>query len=222
MNVGVLLAAGASSRMGSPKPLVKLKGQTFLAHGVRHLWAACDAVIVVLGANAAKVRDAAEEEFGRLIETGALAPEVAAADGRELEVHFIENRKWKEGQLSSARLGLAEACKLKPKGILVLPVDHPHLRSATVLVLAEMMKQALGAFGSKAGPTFQYALAPRHKGRRGHPLALSPALAALIAKDRVARDLADAVRRHARLVGYFDVADKGVIANVNTPARAAR
>ena len=48
MNVGVLLAAGASRRMGRNKSLMRTKGDTFLAHGVRQLWHACDAVVVVL------------------------------------------------------------------------------------------------------------------------------------------------------------------------------
>ena len=63
MMVGVLLAAGASRRMGSAKALVKVRGQSFLMHGVRHLWAACDRVIVVLGSDAAAIRRAAEQEF---------------------------------------------------------------------------------------------------------------------------------------------------------------
>ncbi len=58
---------------------------------------------------------------------------------------------------------------------------------------------------------------PRHRRRRGHPLALSPALAAAIAADRQAEDLSDAVRRNARLVGYLDVDDPGVLRNVNRP-----
>ena len=70
--------------------------------------------------------------------------------------------------------------------------------------------------------SFAYALVPRHRGWRGHPVALSAGLAAAIAKDRTARDLSDGIRRHARLVGYLDVADKGVTLNHNTPAPGAR
>ena len=55
----------------------------------------------------------------------------------------------------------------------------------------------------------------RHRHDRGHPLALSPALAGAIAADRKAKDLSDAVRRNARLVGYLDVDDPGVLRNVN-------
>jgi hypothetical protein len=48
-------------------------------------------------------------------------------------------------------------------------------------------------------------------------VALSPALAAAIVRDRIAENLSDAVRRSARLVGYLDTADPGVVRNVNMP-----
>ena len=62
-----------------------------------------------------------------------------------------------------------------------------------------------------------YALVPRYRRRRGHPVALSPALARAVAADRDAGDLSDAVRRNARLVGYLDCADAGVVRNRNQP-----
>jgi CTP:molybdopterin cytidylyltransferase MocA len=220
MNVGVLLAAGASSRMGSPKPSVKWKGMSFLAHGVRALWGACDTVVVVLGSNAKAVRKAAEDEFTALVETGALTEQVHAT-GREgsrgLEVHFTVNAGWRRGMLSSVQAGLAEALRLKPGAVIVLPVDHPEVKAETVAHLGATILDALGAFGARERAAFPYALVPRRKGMRGHPLALSPALARAVAHDRVARDLSDAVRRHARLVGYIDVADPGIARNRNTP-----
>jgi CTP:molybdopterin cytidylyltransferase MocA len=220
MNVGVLLAAGASTRMGSPKATVKWKGKSFLANGVVALWGACDTVVVVLGSKAREVRVAAEAEFGALVESGALSEVVHASrrkGSRGLEVHFAVNAGWKRGMLSSAQVGLAEALRLRPTSVLVLPVDHPEVRPDTVAHLGAVMAEALGAFGGKGRGGFPYALIPRRKGLRGHPLALSPALAAAIARDRGARDLSDAVRRHARLVGYLDVADPGVVKNRNTP-----
>ena len=222
MNVGVLLAAGASSRMGSPKASVKWKGRSFLVNGVTALWATCDTVVVVLGSKAREVRAAAEEEIGALAGSGALGDivhESRRKGSRGLEVHFVVNAGWKRGMFSSAQAGLAEALRLKARGLLVLPVDHPEVRPETIAQLGAMMAEALGAFGSRGRGGFPYALVPRHRGRRGHPLALSPALAAAITRDRVARDLSDAVRRHARLVGYLDVADPGITRNRNTPAR---
>lgn len=222
MNVGVLLAAGASTRMGSPKASVKWKGKSFLANGVFALWGACDAVVVVLGSKAREVRAAAEDEFSELVSAGALGEAIHAAKrkgSRGLEVHFAINAGWKRGMYSSAQVGLAEALRLKPASVLVLPVDHPEVRPATVANVGAMMTEALGAFGGRAAGGFAYALVPRFRGRRGHPLAVSAALARAVTRDRQARDLSDAVRRHARLVGYLDVGDPGVVKNRNTPKR---
>lgn len=225
MIIGVLLAAGASSRMGSTKALVKSRGQSFLVRGVRALWASCDTVIAVLGADGEHVCEVAGEEFEMLVEKGLLAPDLHGAKDRtgDLEVRFAFNAKWAQGMFSSVKVGLAAALKSKPKGILLLPVDHPEVKPATVKLLGEVLDEALGAFGSgKRVGAFAYALVPRFKGHRGHPVALSAGLAAAIVADRQARDLSDAIRRNARLVGYLDVADKGVLVNQNTPADVQR
>ena len=222
MNVGVMLAGGASRRMGRTKSLVKAGGQSFLAHGVRHLWSACDAVVVVLGADARRVRAAVEQEFVSLVKAGALHAdlEVAHRHGSAgLEVHFVFNRAWQRGMLGSARLGLRAALGLKPESVLVLPVDHPAVKPETVRALAAAMKAALDSYrgGAAKGKGFAYALVPRYRRRRGHPLVLSPALARAVVGDRGATDLSDAVRRNARLVGYLDCVDSGVVRNRNRP-----
>jgi len=223
--VGVLLAAGASKRVGSPKPLVRTRGLSFLVRGVRSLWSACDKVVVVVGSHGERVCAEAGEELERLVGRGMLAPALNGGPRNrkgELEVRFAFNRRWASGMLSSARFGLATALALRPRGVILLPVDHPQVRSRTVGALGVMLEGALGEFGAPRNNGFAYALIPRHRGLRGHPVALSAALAALITRDRAARDLADGIRRHARLVGYLDVADRGILVNRNSPAGAGK
>jgi CTP:molybdopterin cytidylyltransferase MocA len=220
MIVGVVLAAGASSRFGSPKPMARTRGGSFLVAAVRALWHACDEVVVVLGAQAAAVQRAAEAEFVALAEAGALAAAVHAPGRkgrRALEVRFVRNPAWKRGMLGSARIGLAEALRPRTRAVMVLPVDHPQVRGTTAAQLAEVMEEALGAFGRPQSARFPYALVPRHRQRRGHPLVLSTALARAVMRDSGAEDLSDAVRRSARLVGYLDVADPGVVRDRDTP-----
>jgi CTP:molybdopterin cytidylyltransferase MocA len=220
MLVGVLLAAGASSRMGRDKALVRSGEDSFAVHGVRHLWTACDEVIVVLGARAAAVQAAITREFEALVAGGRLHRDLAAAHrkGAEgLDCQFVVNAGWRRGMLSSARAGISAALARRPQGVLVLPVDHPDVTPHTVAALATVLLQALAANPPKQRPRFSYALIPRCQGERGHPVALTPALARAIAGDRRATDLSDAVRRNARLVGYLDVADRGVVRNRNTP-----
>jgi molybdenum cofactor cytidylyltransferase len=59
---GVVLAAGGASRFGSPKQLAELDGMPLLQHAVDAMLAvpAIDPVVVVLGAEAERVRSAVE------------------------------------------------------------------------------------------------------------------------------------------------------------------
>lgn len=225
MMTGVLLAAGASTRMGSAKALARAGTESFVAHGIRNLWGSCDTVVVVLGADAARIRRRIEEEFVRLVRDGAFDRELHAAHrhrAQKLEVRFVVNKAWKKGMLSSARAGLQAALRGGPQAVLVLPVDHPSIRPGTVTDLGAVMAQAVRAAGAPKAPrggagAFRYALVPRFRGRRGHPVALSAALARAIVKDAGAEHLSDAVRRNTRLLGFLDVRDAGVVRNVNRP-----
>ncbi len=223
MNVGVLLAAGASTRMGSSKALAMSGRESFLVRGVRVLWNACDVVIIVLGAEAAKVRKAAEKELEERVTAGGFHHALANArqhGARSLEVHFVANRSWRKGMLSSVRAGFAAARPLKPASIVVLPVDHPEVSARTVTDLTQVMGQALDACrNARERASFSYGLVPRYRRRRGHPLVVTPTLAWAVTNDTDAGDLSDAVRRHARLVGYLDLDDPGILVNRNTPKR---
>ena len=226
MMVGVLLAAGAGTRMGRTKALVRSGSESFLARGVRSLWTVCDDVVVVLGAQATTVRRAAELEFERLLQEGRLVGDmhrahVNGSDG--LEVEFAVNAKWRSGMLGSAKVGIAAAMRRRPEAILVMPVDHPFAKPVAFEAVATLLRGALEACENDADRArLAYAIVPRWKGRRGHPLGLTPALARAVGRDREADDLSDAVRRSARLVGYVDVPDSGVVRNVNTPTQRRR
>jgi CTP:molybdopterin cytidylyltransferase MocA len=221
MIVGVLLSAGASSRMGRPKALVRAHGGSFVVQGIRHLGSACDRVVVVLGSGAARIREAAARDLERLAgdRPRRARRKLALVPARgHLEVRFAVHGGWRRGMLSSARAGLRAALRERPEAVLVLPVDHPAVRPRTVTDLARALLQALAACrtpGERA--RFSYALIPRYRRRRGHPVALSPALARAVAADEGAEHLSDAIRRNARLVGYLEVRDAGVIRNRNRP-----
>jgi len=108
---GIILAAGASSRMGSPKALLEYRGETFIQRLVRVLSAVCDPVIVVLGYHA-----------------DALRPAVA-------NTTIVVNPAPERGQLSSLQTGLA-ALPSAAEGFLFTPVDSPAIEIPTVECLA--------------------------------------------------------------------------------------
>ena len=114
MIAGIILAAGASSRMGSPKALLDYRGQTFLNRLIRVLSGVCDPVIVVLGGHAESIR--------------------ARTTG---DVKLAINPNPERGQLSSLVTGLAEVPQ-DADGFLFLPVDCPAVEPETVADLIEV------------------------------------------------------------------------------------
>lgn len=109
---GLLLAAGAGSRMGMPKALVRAEdGEPWLVRGIRTLSdGGCDPVTVVLGASA-------EEALPLLEATGADVV-VAAA--------------WAEGMSASLRAGLAAIAATDSIAAVVTLVDLPDVGAAVV------------------------------------------------------------------------------------------
>ena len=81
----VILAAGASNRLGTPKQLLQFRGQSLLRHVAETaLASACRSVVVVLGAHAEKLR-----------------PQLV-----DLQAQVVTNDDWQEGMSSSVRAGL--------------------------------------------------------------------------------------------------------------------
>jgi molybdenum cofactor cytidylyltransferase len=105
---GIILAAGASSRMGVPKALLDYRGETFLNRLIRVMGAVCDPVIVALGYHADEIR--------------------SAARGR---ARFAVNPDASRGQLSSLQTALAEVSH-EAEGFLFMPVDCPAAESSTI------------------------------------------------------------------------------------------
>ncbi|MEU4218951.1 nucleotidyltransferase family protein [Actinoplanes sp. NPDC026623] len=106
---GLVLAAGAGSRYGTPKALVTFRGGLLVRRAAQTLTAGgCGRIVVVIGAEADRVRAAAPE------------------------LDFAENPRWKSGMASSLRAGLA-ALRDDPAGAaMVLLVDMPGVTPESV------------------------------------------------------------------------------------------
>lgn len=112
MIVAVVLSAGESSRMGRPKALLPIEGQTFIEKIIGALkQSSVGKIIVVLGHNAEEMRARIEP----------------------LPVEILINPDYKLGQLSSLQTAVRclqsdEACD----GVLVHLVDHPYIEARLV------------------------------------------------------------------------------------------
>jgi molybdenum cofactor cytidylyltransferase len=110
---GIILAAGASRRMGSPKALLDYRGESFANRLVRVLSGVCDPVIMVLGYHADVIRSHV---------TGS--------------PHFVVNPDPDRGQLSSLQIALA-AVPGEAEGFMFTTVDCPATEPETVANLAD-------------------------------------------------------------------------------------
>jgi molybdenum cofactor cytidylyltransferase len=107
-----------------------------------------------------------------------------------------------DGMISSLKVGVRLA---QGDPIVVLPGDMPYVEPATVAVL--LAEQA----GSKG------IVSPRFEGKRGHPVVLPARLRVEIEAAAEGETLHDVLRRHASERRDLDVADKGVIRDVDSP-----
>ena len=118
MIVAVVLSAGASTRMGSPKALLPVEGVPFIERIVRSLERAdVDKTLVVLGYNADAMREAIAY----------------------LGVDTVVNPDYARGQLSSLQTAIRALDGEPVEAILVHLVDHPFIES-------EVVNRMIGAF----------------------------------------------------------------------------
>lgn len=187
LTVGIILAGGASSRMGSPKALVMLPdGETFLSKVAGAMMrGGCDAVLCVAGCH---------------------APEIATAlpDG----VMMVLNPDWRKGQLESVRRGLSAALSLKPGRILLHVVDQPLLTSDDVRAL-------LDAFSPETDAASPLSVAC-HRGVRGHPIALTPEAAQAVLTDTSSATLRQSLEKACPSPTIVECSS-GCVRGANTP-----
>lgn len=134
----ILLAAGASSRMGQPKQLLRFEGETLLRRAAQTaVEARLGPVIVVLGHRAADME-----------------PEISG-----LRVHIAFNPDWSRGIGSSIRCGVQKLKIIRPDAnrTIILLCDHPLIRPEHLGALVDAYRQSklpvcIASFREEMGP----------------------------------------------------------------------
>ena len=148
----LLLAAGASSRLGRPKQLLPYQGQTLLRRAAETAAASgCRPLLLVSGA--------LHDE---------LLPEVAG-----LPFQVVRNEAWAEGLGSSVRAGMAALAALAEKpafdaplaAVLLMLCDQPLLTAAHLRQLIAVQRE-----------TQRAAVASAYAGTAGVPVVFGPAV----------------------------------------------
>jgi len=115
----IILAAGASERMGKPKPLLRFNDKTFLDQIISVLKRSeADRITVVLGAEAEKIK--------KTIDLSGTS--------------IVINKDYQKGQLSSLILGI-EQTPQETEAILICLVDNPFITKEVVNKIISKFKE---------------------------------------------------------------------------------
>jgi molybdenum cofactor cytidylyltransferase len=120
----LIIAAGQSKRLGSPKQLLSFEGETLINRQIRIITSAVDVpVFVVLGAHAESIE----------------------AQLKDHEVTVVINDQWQEGMASSIRFGISSILKNDSliDGIMIVVCDQPYLEASLVQSMIRLQRESL-------------------------------------------------------------------------------
>jgi len=202
----IVLAAGASSRMGQAKAALPVgtTGETVVARVVRTLLTAgLPSVTVVAGAHIDAVR--------------------VAMPAFEPRARVVEHLGWAQGQLSSLLAGLAAVDDPQLEAVLVTLVDVPLVRPASVATLIHAWRETRAPIVRPVDPSTSLRTGPStalrtSAARHGHPVVFDRAVFDDLrqADPNVGAKAVFATHASRRL--DVPIADDGAYEDVDTPA----
>jgi CTP:molybdopterin cytidylyltransferase MocA len=185
----VILAAGDSTRMGSPKAaLCTPDGDTFITRIVTTLRDAGVAdLVVVTGRHHDAVLDAIVRD-------------------RHPPPRIVRNPDPSRGQLSSLLLGMEAVMTPHTEAVMMTLVDVPLVRVSTVIAVIEAWRRS-------RAPIVRPAVGDRH----GHPVIFDRAVLDEIRRAPLDVGAKSVVRAHEHQIVNVAVDDEGCVRDVDTP-----
>jgi molybdenum cofactor cytidylyltransferase len=193
---GVVLAAGASSRMGRDKALLPWPAGsttgTFLSGAIDVLAPTTEMVIVVAGANEPSLRAIVYARAG----------------------YLVVNPDPERGQFSSLRVGLQAVLDRGHDGAVVMLVDRPPVARSTI----EYLQAALATSSEED----VWAVIPTFGGQHGHPMVMGRDMIEAFLRAPTEATAKEVRAERIDRVRYIEVNDENVVRNVNTPEEYAQ
>jgi molybdenum cofactor cytidylyltransferase len=145
-----------------------------------------------------------------LVVVGAHAERIKPAIPHSSRLAIIENSDYVRGQLSSLKVALV-AVDPRASAILVHLADHPLIRQQTVGALLDAY-----AAGTKKIVIACY------RGKRGHPVIFDRSVFRELLETPEALGARSVVHKEPGRVGYVEIDDPGIIADLDSPQDLAR
>jgi molybdenum cofactor cytidylyltransferase len=179
----IILGAGASSRMGRPKLLLPFGDSTVIGTLVSKVLAApVEKVIVVLGANHELHRKALQE----------------------YPVEIVENKKYREGMLSSVKCGL-KAVHASTEAVMVLLGDQPMITTGEMNQLIESYRESEKEI-----------MIATHDSKRGHPVLFGKQFIAEIEGFSAEASLRDLLQHHPSEILEVQTGNERILRDIDT------
>ncbi len=192
MIAAVILAAGASSRMGRAKALLPIGRQSFVTRVVSTFADAGIArIVVVCGDEMPAIR--------------------AALSDAGLTADTVVNPHRERGQLSSLLVGLSALGAPVPEAVAVSLVDAPLVAASTVRAVVDAWRQS-------GAPVVR----PVNAGRHGHPVVFDRSVFDELRTADPEVGAKGVVRAHAAEAAEVAVDDEGAFLDIDTPEDYAR
>jgi molybdenum cofactor cytidylyltransferase len=173
----VILAAGASTRLGQAKQLVSIDGEALLLRTVRVAReAGCSPIVVVTGFDAERMRTVLEDAA----------------------VMVVNNEEWRSGMGSSLRCGVAALDGLDPR-----PSDALLLVCDQIALSADVLRELRRVHGRGERPI----TASRYAGRAGVPAIFPAQYFAELLQVEGDRGARGVLERHADDVALIEFGD---------------
>lgn len=118
---GLLLAAGASRRFGSPKQLAQFEGQSLLRRAAESLVrSSCEPIVVVLGAEIQQ----------------------SSAEIADLPINIQVNQDWQLGMSSSIKSGLVKLRSIEPglAAVIITLCDQPRVTAELIELFSDKFR----------------------------------------------------------------------------------
>jgi molybdenum cofactor cytidylyltransferase len=198
MLAAVILSGGESSRMGSPKALLPLSGNTFLgclldaikqSKNISEPGKAIGMTRVVLGAHTREIRE-----------------KIQLADS-----DIVVNPEWQQGQLSSMQAAIRNLQNTPTDGVMFFLVDHPMVTPALIAGLVREF------YASGHGIVL-----PKFGKKRGHPVIFASRLYDELLTAPADQGARAVVWAHPGEVLEVHTDEEGVVLNLNDPEALRR